>query len=310
MAERCGSKKCTRADAAIVAAVCLFLVILVPVLFARPREQSVRRLCAANLAQIGKAMLLYAGENEGAFPRAGEPNTVWGTTMNWMATDRRTAFGITADGSGGTASINASFYLLVKYEGLSPRVFVCRGDKGTTAFDLSKRTDVPGTYEPEDAWDFGDTTESYKHCSYAYHIPYSQYALMTSRDPNLAVAADRNPWIASPAALASTFALFLPGRDAPGGTARDEVARMGNSITHQRDGQNVLFRDGRVTFEKRSYCGVGQDNIYTVSRLPGTGDCYGVQPVVAPVVGAANDKDSLLVHDPPIVARGPDRKRR
>jgi len=286
----------------VIAAICLLLILLVPVLFAKPREASVRRLCAANLTQIGKAMLVYAGDNEGDLPHAGGRNTVWGTmpAMGWRATDRRMAFGLAVDYSGGWVSISSSLYLLVKYYQVPPRVFVCKGDVGTTEFKLSDRTDVWKSFKLADAWDFGPPDEAFKHCSYAYHTPYNLYALNTSLDPNLAVAADRNPWIKSPAADPGVWANFRPDIAFVGGAAgTSDQARQANSVTHRLDGQNVLFLDGRVSFEKRSYCGVDKDNIYTVSRdATGGGDPYGVMPVCGAGCTPMNRKDSLLVHDP------------
>jgi type II secretory pathway pseudopilin PulG len=183
MAEQHGSRKLTRADVLVIAAVCLLLAFLVPVLFAKPREQAVRKLCAANLAQIGKAMLIYADDNGGDLPRAGGPGTVWlgmPGGASWTMPDRRMAFSLAADGSGGSASINSSLYLLVKYYQMPPRMFVCKGDQGTTEFKLSSLIGMIPNFELSDAWDFGPLSESFKHCSYAYHTPYNLYALNTS----------------------------------------------------------------------------------------------------------------------------------
>lgn len=77
------------------------------------------------------------------------------------------------------------------------------------------------------------------------------------------------------------------------------------------DGQNVLFLDGRVTFEHCSFCVlIGEyvfpdtefvvqdfDNIYTRSTFAATGDPQGLLPM-PPLTFPANEKDSLLVHDP------------
>jgi hypothetical protein len=262
MAEQRGSKGLSRADVLVAAVVCLLLIALVPVLFARPREQSVRKLCAANLAQIGKAMFVYAGDYEDEFPRVGGPGTGWGPVSNWAAADRRTAFGLAKDGSGGMASINSCFYLLVKRYDVPPRLFLCAGDKGSTEFKIRG----PGL-QLSDIWDFGPSGEAFKHCSYTYQIPFGLYAFTTSSGPNLAVAADRNPWIASPAADPSLWVNFMPDIAFPGGAmGNSATARSGNSITHQQDGQNVLFVDGRVSFEKRAFCAVENDNIYTRAR--------------------------------------------
>jgi len=307
MAEQRGLRRLTRADVVAIGAVCLLLILLVPVLFAKPREQAVRKVCAANLAQIGKAVLVYAGDNKGEFPRAGGRSTVWGGmpfNTAWTAADRRIAFTLAADGSGGSASINASFYLLVKYQQLPPRVFVCKGDEGTTEWKLSECNFLPSNFELIDAWDFGPPDESFKHCSYAYHMPYTIYPLSTSLDPNLAVAADRNPWIISPASHAQDWTKWRPDVSYLGGVVGTPAqACMGNSITHRRDGQNVLFLDGRVTFEKRAYCGVEKDNVYTISRdITGHGDPYGIglTPTGLACMPASR-KDSVLVHDAPSV---------
>ena len=295
MAEQCGSKGLSRADVLVAAVVCLLLIVLVPVLFAKPREQSVRKLCAANLAQIGKAMFVYANDYEDELPRAGGRNTVWGNTANWTAADRRTAFAMSVDGSGGQASINSCFYLLVKYYEMPTRLFLCPGDKGTTEFKIQ----VPGL-RLADVWDFGPSTDAITHCSFAYHVPFGRYALTTSSDPNMAVAADRNPWIASPAADANVWVNFRPDTVIPGvgQSASTAQGRIGTSVTHLSDGQNVLFLDGRVRFEKRAFCAVDQDNIYTISRDMIRGDTWGLNPVPSRTCLPANRKDSLLVHNP------------
>jgi len=302
MAEQRSSRRLTRADVLVAAITCLLLILLVPVLFARPRERTVRRLCAANLAQIGKAMLVYAGEYEGALPRAGGPRTKWlgmPYSLAWKAPDRRIAFNVSSSGEGGQASISASLYLLVRYYQMPPRVFVCKGDLGTTEFKLSGRTDIPSNFELDDAWDFGPPDDSFKHCSYAYHIPYNLYALSTSRDPNLAVAADRSPWFVSPAADPSIWENFRPDVGPNGSRwGTSDQARIGNSPTHGKDGQNVLFLDGRVEFERRSYCGVDRDNVYSISSDTVHGDMTGVRPRGGAACVPANKNDSVLVHDP------------
>ncbi len=304
MAEQSRLRRLTRMDVLIAAAMGLLLIPLVPVLLAKPREQASRLVCAANLSQIGKAMFVYARDYEEELPRAGGPTSTWGQVTGWMAFDRNTAYGIDVNGMGGRASISSCFYLLVKYCEMPPRLFVCPADANTSEFKLSDlpRGVVPPNYELTDAWDFGP--EPQRHCTYSYHMPFGPYALTTSRGPSLAVAADRSPWIASPAGPAQLFMLFKPDLQFFRGT--EKQARAGNSITHQQDGQNVLFLDGRVTFEHRAYCGFGEaepwgkDNIYTLSRLgqESPGDAWGTAPWggnAQPV----NRHDSLLVHDDP-----------
>ena len=123
-----------------------------------------------------------------------------------------------------------------------------------------------------------------------------QYALTVSSEPGFAVAADRNPWLASPAGPANDFADFKVDLQGYPGTA--EQAKKGNALAHQSEGQNVMFLDTHVDFEKRAYCSVEDDNIYTLA----TGSLDKGLPLgTMPTSGLAtpvNRKDSVLVHDP------------
>jgi len=280
----------------VIAIIALLMGILMPAL-ARVRQLAFRMTCGTNLSGIGKAMLIYANDYEDELPRAGGRNSTWGQIgTTWSADSRYTAYGVTpGTNEGGRASISSCFYLLVKYAEVTPKSFVCKGDTGTTEFSLADENTLPSTdFELIDAWDFGeDPTDN---CSYAYHMPFGQYALTTSSEPGLAVAADRNPWIKSPAAEANTDAFpdFIPDVEPYRGTT--EQALKGNGISHQGDGQNVLFLDSHVGFEKRSFCSLEDDNIYTVSNNATKGDAKGELPDTTS--NPRNRKDSMLVHDP------------
>jgi len=277
----------------VIAIIAMLMGILMPAL-ARVRQIAFRLTCGTNLSGIGKAMLIYANDYQDELPRAGGRNTAWGGPVVWDAIDRFGAYSLSADGSSGKATITSSFYLLVKYAEVTPKSFVCKGDSGTTEFKLS---DYPtrnlAIEELINAWDFGP--EPRKHCSYSYHHPYGLYALTTSSEPGMAVAADRNPWIESPAAAAKTWANFKPNIPPWNGTT--EQAKYGNAITHQEDGQNVLFMDSHVDFEKRAWCGIEDDNIYTFQPPTGLGRPELGEPPVAFTSQPGHRKDSLLIHD-------------
>jgi prepilin-type processing-associated H-X9-DG protein len=126
-------------------------------------------------------------------------------------------------------------------------------------------------------------------------MPYCLYPLTTYSEPGMAVAADRNPWIESPAARGKVdmYVVFNPDGD------RDAV-KAGNALAHQEEGQNVLFLDGHVSFEDHPFCGVNDDNIYTFWT---GGD---IRRGGMPLPGAcepADRLDSFLVHDPPAYTR-------
>ena len=274
----------------VLATIALLMAILLPTL-ARIRYNRYRATCANNLSQIGKAMHFYVNDYDDELPRAGGPNATWGPTPNWQADNLSDAFGLKA--GDGQASISASLYLLVKYEQVTAKSFICKGDINTTEFTPAKY----GVREKDliDLWDFGP--DPAKHCSFSYHIPYGAYALTSSNLPDMAVAADRNPWIDLPYAKAKDFSRFKP--DIPPWNGTMEQARYGNAIAHQGDGQNVLFVDSHVEFEKRAYCGTEDDNIYTFFSQGMEPPQLG-QPPVPFMSQPGHRKDSLLLHDPPI----------
>ncbi len=291
----------------VIAIIALLMGILMPAL-SRVRQIAFRMVCGTNLSGIGKAMLIYANDYDDELPRAGGRDTDWGGTVTWDAEDRFTAYSLSTDGTGGTATVSSSFYLLVKYAEVTPKSFICKGDAGTTEFKLVDYQNRNSECEELiDAWDFGGSGRSAgdpatTHCSYAYHHPYSQYSLTTSSEPGLAVAADRNPWIESPAAEAKPFrgsttdgGPFTPDMNPYNGT--QDQARYGNANAHQEDGQNVLFLDSHVNFEKRAYCGVEDDNIYTyVISGSQVGSPIGEGPIAFQSLPGCR-KDSFLVHD-------------
>jgi prepilin-type N-terminal cleavage/methylation domain-containing protein/prepilin-type processing-associated H-X9-DG protein len=286
----------------VIAIIALLMGILMPAL-SRVRQLAFRLICGTNLSGIGKAMLVYANDFEDELPRAGGRNATWGPlpTNGFMAATRQVAYGSTAaDGSGGRATISSCFYLLVKYADVTPKSFTCKGDSGTTEFKLAD-AGVPNGTELIDLWDFGPQAQAYKSCSYAYHVPFGSYALTTSSEPSFAVAGDRNPWLESPAGAAGDPTRFIPDLTGySGGTS--ESAKLGNAIAHQNEGQNVLFLDGHVDFEKRAYCSVEDDNIYMISSsTTGSGSAKGPVPTTSKYQ-PLNRKDSVLIHDPGAIA--------
>jgi hypothetical protein len=254
-----------------------------------PRSTAFRMVCGTNLSGIGKAMLMYTNDYDNKFPRAGGKNSIWSNSIpEWSAENRYTAYGLSPDGSDGRATISSSLYFLVKYEEVEPKRFVCKQDYGTTEFNLAEYG-VPGK-ELFDLWDFGP--EPTKHCSYSYHMPYGPYALTSSYLPGVAVAADPSPWMMSPDANPKNITYFDPDGD-------KEAIKAGNCSTHQGDGQNVLFIDAHVGFEKTSFCGINEDNIYTY--WDGQDIRRGAIPNLK---SQPTDRlDSMLVNDLPVIKR-------
>ena len=254
----------------VIAIIALLMGILMPAL-ARVRAIAFRMTCGTNLSGMGKAMLIYANDYDDELPRAGYGSTtvLVKNLPDWRGGDEHTR--VMAYGpSPGSATLSSSLYLLVKFAEVTPKSFVCKSDSGTSEFKLSRIPDLPAADELVDEFDFGkklvqsddNDRGSDMYCSYSYHHPYCLYTLTTSSDPGMAVAADRNPWVRSisggPRSEEDWFT-FQEGVE----NNDSNKQKKGNATAHQEDGQNVLFVDGHVSFERVSFCGVDEDNIYT-----------------------------------------------
>ncbi len=252
---------------------------------ARPRSVAFKNVCGTNLSGIGKAMLIYSNDYDDELPRAAGRNSTWAQRIpDWKATNRFQAYGMSVSGEGGEGTISSCFYLLVKYSDVEPKRLLCSSEPKAKPFDPTKygarKKDLIAL------WDFGP--EPWKHVSYSYHMPFGEYALTSSYLPGMAVAADRNPWMASPYAGARDFSKFNPDGEW-------QAIKAGNAIGHHGDGQNVLFMDSHVSFEKRPFCGVDEDNVYTYH------DGDDARRGAPPVLGSQpqSRRDSMLVHEPP-----------
>ena len=266
----------------VIAIIALLMGILMPAL-SRVRQIAFRMVCGTNLSGIGKAMLIYSNDYDDELPRSGGRNSTWAQRIpNWQATNRFAAYGVSAGGDGGYGSISSCFYLLVKYSEVTPKSFICKGDTGTTEFKPSNYN--AGNRDLIELWDFGPNPP--EHCSYSYHMPFGLYALTTSSEPGMAVAGDRNPFMQQPMAEPKNFAAFKVEQG-------KEALRAGNAHQHQDDGQNILFLDSHVSFERKPYVGINDDNVYTY--WDGGDIRRGGLPNLSSA--PASRTDSLLVHD-------------
>jgi hypothetical protein len=256
---------------------------------AKVKGSAYKMVCGTNLAGICKTMLLYAGDYEDEFPKAGGTNPLWAPKLNdWMAANKQAAFGMTGN-VGGNVTISSCFFLLVKHVAAPPKQFVCKSD-GAVIWEPAD--DGVGNRDITTLWDFGVAPKT--HSSYAYHYPFGSYYLMTSSDAGMAVSSDRNPFF--------TDVLEGPANDFvtydPISTNKDLVA-LGNSNSHQKEGQNVVYLDTHVDFEKSSDVGVNNDNIYTPwAAANATEIRKGVQPIAysaATAIAPKSKLDSYLV---------------
>jgi len=268
----------------VIGIIAVLMGVLLPALNAVKRTAQ-RVVCGTNLSGLGRAILLYANDHGGEYPRAGGPGSVWdddGYIDNWdaKAGGKRGPWKLPP---GADVTITSSLYLLIKYADVTPGQFVCKGDVGTKEFKLSDAKSLLEEIDDlTDVWDFGEpadlTTGMWpgQYNSYAYHDPYGDgqddsvmgYPLGSYSNPACPMAADRNPY------LDKNAVVYLEG-GAEGSGDPDEVApswndedfyddpdRTGNAAAHQREGQNVLFNDSHVKFERYPNVGITKDNIW------------------------------------------------
>jgi prepilin-type N-terminal cleavage/methylation domain-containing protein len=303
----------------VIAIIALLMGILMPAL-SRVRQLAFRLTCGTNLSGLGKAMMLYANDYQDELPKAGGRQNTWvaglpdwtgGATTQFVGGKRDLAYGVTSAAAGsltGKVTVSSSLYLLVKYTECTPKMFVCKGEGDTKEFMLRLYPANTAMPDLQSAWDFGpgvastNPTPTYMFCSYAYQVPFGAFALTTSAEPGMAVAADRNPWYTGTDVTAinnrfnNEFRPDLSTYTPPIGTS--DQAKRGNSDAHQQEGQNVLYMDSHVDFEKRSFVGIDNDNIYT---RYGTGTPPDrVKGMLPPSQQDPGDKrDSFLINDPP-----------
>src|SRR5947209_5405237 len=107
----------------VIGIIALLISILLPSL-SRARETANRVKCGSNLRQIGQAMLLYANENNGNYPRTYYVST----TATWITTavgnNVSTPFSMNSNPVG-TNNIPAALFLLLRTQDLTSAVFVC-----------------------------------------------------------------------------------------------------------------------------------------------------------------------------------------
>lgn len=222
----------------------------------RGHHGSSRVSCAANLKSIGQAIMLYAGENRGAYPRTvyapGEKVIpTWGTGAS--------ATNPFKPGGPDPNDVTAAIYLLLTTQDSIPEVYVCPQSD-------AEQWDFGGAGKTAQFWSNWEGRDGViKHLSYSMQNPYADDAAVASGFKwNSALGADY-----------AILADMNPGTTKPDGnvlsvkTVGDPVERRrANSRNHSREGQNVLYGDGHVDFSITPFAGVNGDNIYARKAGP------------------------------------------
>jgi len=216
----------------VIGIITLLVTMLVPSL-TRAKFQAQVATCKANLNGAVKGLLLYAPDYNGRLPTRG---------FNGSRFDE---IGANVSSEVANASSNSrNLFIAVRENILQPKIFNC-----------------PATDDAEgstgNVFDFDcDTGSNYKNkLSYSFHLQFKTrggdkgYPLAMADNSQMAVLADKSPCVT------------YPGNNYLSKTIANTTD---NSPNHEREGQNVGYLEGHVSWTEAPQVGVEGDNIYTV----------------------------------------------
>jgi prepilin-type N-terminal cleavage/methylation domain-containing protein/prepilin-type processing-associated H-X9-DG protein len=252
----------------VIGIIALLISILLPSLN-RARETANRVKCASNLRQIGQAILLYANDNKGAYPR-----TIYdvGSSPTWATGGTSSDPFVTGTGVSPN-DVSAALFLLLRAGDITSEVFNCPSSNAQK-WDYGGGTNTAQNWCNWNTGASATPTALLTNESYSYENPYPNsnaisngFKLNTSISAEYAVASDINPGTNTyhPTGLSGTGQVDTV---TTGSSAKQMAAA--NSINHSGAGENVLFGDGHVEFDQNPFVGVQRDNIYTAYTVPQT----------------------------------------
>ncbi len=236
----------------VIAIIALLISILLPSL-SRARELSKRTVCSANLRGVGQAMYIYAQDDPQIFPaiamivQNGEMECFGGSLTNDPAAyPERDDVPMTT----GTPSPTIDMWSVIRANNTTPKQFIC-----------PSTTDAPDPYamDPTAYYDFlGPASLSY---SYQFQHDPDRRLIGTSSEPTFPLMADANPYVKG---------------NVQSDLEDDRISQWrGNSNNHtNREGQNILFQDSHVSFEKGPDVGLSGKSKSTVTSSRGRDNCY------------------------------------
>lgn len=245
----------------VVAIIALLISILLPSL-QRARELSKRTVCAANVRGIGQACKIYSNEDpEDLFPLV--PYDVTKTQFSYTS-QIGVSRSVITNTSSQSASTTRCMWMLVRGSAggsVTVKQFRCPSsdDSVDDTEDLIRYYDFKG----------------YGTISYGYQVPYgaqNQTRPSESIDIRMGLIADKGPFSTGASITPDTPLNYnLPNTTYPQNVNEKRLIEKWipfNSPNHggrgNGEGQNVLFGDSHVSFERRPIVGVDEDNIYAV----------------------------------------------
>jgi len=291
----------------VVAIIALLISILLPSL-TRARELAKRTSCAANLKGFMTSCITYSEANRGVLPTPDhDPSSTSATAQSATYVGYRIdSPDRTPTGAYNTRSNTRGYFKLLmggERAYMQPKQFICPSTKslghkteGTPVSYLESSGAEVKLYDFRADDSLGDVkANEVLTFSYSFQVTTRYKAsdgtimgipLNNTRDPRLAIAADRNPYTNKalgrrgrpfqyviyqfdPAGEAGGFDA-PPSSSHPSNPTSDEITYMkalrtkrANSRNHQREGQNIAYLDGHAKWSIHSKAGADDDCIWT-----------------------------------------------
>ena len=262
----------------VVAIIALLISILLPSL-SRAREITKRAVCGSNLRGIGQGMKVYSNDNLDWYPTGpfmppdGDGNA-WDTNVSYVG---RMGLRMTTqhfDGMTALAHPSRSMFLLIIDGTCTAKQYICPSS-GDNEDDL--RNWVSGEWYASQVGVNRFDFRGYPFVSYGIQLPFGNKGKPNENlDPRMVIAAGKGPYFEADQTFqdgrvserikgVENAPLVIPGADDEEDILKldNERWRPYNSRNHSLEGQNCLYQDGHVSFEKRPIVGVNYDNIYT-----------------------------------------------
>jgi len=238
----------TLVELLVVIGIIAMLVGIIAPFLGDARETARRAVCRKNMHSVGEAMNLYATEFK-MFPALyTDPPYENASIVGSHVTDHDYA----------RKGNSVNMYVLVRRDSISDKAFICPSTDHEVNVNANPATD--------------DDFRSYRNLSYSMHVQRREPSsagewrpLRITSDSDMALVADRTPISGE-----STWTVL----SGDGGTQSDPSADgdeggldegESNSFNHDREGQNVLYRDGHVLWRTSPNAGLNGDNMWTWS---------------------------------------------
>ena len=252
----------------VIVIVFVLLMIILPLLRpVRDRGHPIR--CASQLRGLGNATAMYQNDYNGKNPIPWTDKVVKaGFGAGWYNAKGENTYTRWYDPEwkdwDKQPTVGGCLFLLVKCEDVSPKAFVCPGDKDAEEMDLQDALDLSSSILD---WSFVNDFQSGFNLSYSMNDPWEN-PLDTSSPSDMPFLADQSNKFDTETFSERPHTGSRPNYKSTGywtdeGDKRRSDEGHGNTNNHRTEFQNVLFAGGHVDRFETPTVGIDGDNIYT-----------------------------------------------